>query len=59
MEESKSNLFSSSKINQISQGSYEPRKPDGFPFDLNTLCIPKFDFGFDALKDSIEWLAKR
>tara|TARA_B110000285_G_C15122353_1_gene618000 strand:+ start:104 stop:352 length:249 start_codon:yes stop_codon:yes gene_type:complete len=61
MEEEKSNIYSTTQINKISDGIYEPRKPQGFPFDLNALCKfdVKFDFGFDSLKDSIEWLAKR
>ncbi len=59
MEESKSEMFSTSKVQKISEGEYKSKQNEDFPYDLNKLCVMKFDFGFDALKDSIEWLAKR
>ena len=59
MEESKSEMFSTSKVQKISEGEYQAKINGDFPYDLNKLCVMKLDFGFDALKDSIEWLAKR
>lgn len=61
MEEEKSGIYATNELRKISEGEYEPRKLKGFPYDLNSLCKLNFnfDFGFEALKDSIEWLAKR